>query len=52
VLQGKYTLAILNVLKLAGGLTVALLAGLLYLLMRKDKTKQPRAGWKEAPHAG
>jgi protein SCO1/2 len=51
-LQGKYTLAILNVLKLAGGLTVVLLAGLLYFLMRKDKTKQPRAGWKEAPHAG
>jgi protein SCO1/2 len=51
-LQGKYTLAILNVLKLAGGLTVVLLAGLLYFLMRKDKPRQPRTGWKEAPHAG
>ena len=49
-LQGKYTLQILNVLKLAGALTLALLAGLLYVLMRKDKKKKSPVAWKEAPH--
>ena len=38
-LQGKYTLTILNVLKAAGVLTLVLLAGLLYILMRNDKKK-------------
>lgn len=48
--QGRYTLAIINILKIAGGLTVLMLAGLIYLLMRNDK--KDRAGkWKEAVHA-
>jgi protein SCO1/2 len=47
--QAKYTLAIVNVLKIAGGMTVLMLAGLVYLLMRSDKKKRNRAGtWKEA----
>ena len=55
-LQGKYTLSILNLLKLAGCITVISLAGLLYLLMRKDKNSgTPRGGrplrWKEVEHA-
>lgn len=46
--QGKYTLAIVNILKIAGGLTVLLLAGLLYVLMRKDGNKQEtRSTWRE-----
>jgi protein SCO1/2 len=51
-LQGKYTLAIVNVLKLAGALTVLLLAGLLYFLMRTEKKKKSQTGWKEVHHAG
>ena len=57
--QGKYTLVIENVLKIAGSLTVLLLAGLIYLLMRSDKTRKspaswpkPKANWKERQHAG
>jgi protein SCO1 len=50
--QGKYTLAIVNILKIAGCLTVLLLLGLIYLLMRGDKKhKTPRA-WKEVRHVG
>ncbi len=50
--QGRYTLSILNLLKLAGSLTVVCLAGLLYLLMRKDNNSgTPKGGrpikWKE-----
>jgi protein SCO1/2 len=41
--QGKYTLAIVNLLKLAGGVTVLALAGLLFILMRQHK---------EVRHAG
>jgi protein SCO1/2 len=48
--QGKYTLAILNILKFAGALTVILLAGLIYLLMRQNKTPQQPRRWKEARH--
>jgi protein SCO1/2 len=51
-LQGKYTLAIVNILKLAGGLTLALLAGLIYFLMRTEKKTKSRVEWKEAPHVG
>ena len=64
--QGRYTLAIINVLKIAGGLTLLLLGGLLYLLMRDEKKKRtgrassplcalpeedPRRAWTEAHHA-
>ncbi len=50
--QGKYTLAILNILKVAGGLTIILLAGLIYLLMRHNKTPGRPNGWKDARHVG
>jgi len=50
--QGKYTLAIVNLLKIAGGLTVILLAGLVYFLIRDDKRKRTRIAWKEAHHVG
>lgn len=50
--QGKYTLAVVNILKAGAALTVLLLAGLIYLLMRKDKTHRVREQWKEAEHVG
>ena len=54
--QGKYTLAILNILKLAGCLTVVGLAALIFFLMRQSKTpRQPDSGqakWKEVRHVG
>jgi len=48
--QGKYTLAIVNILKLAGGATLLSLLGLIYFLMRKDKKTQTRATWREVRH--
>jgi protein SCO1/2 len=49
---GKYTLAIVNVLKIAGALTVTLLGGLIFFLMRNDKRKNGRPAWKEIRHVG
>jgi protein SCO1 len=48
--QARYTLAIVNILKIAGGMTVLMLAGLIYLLMRSDKKKRRNETktWKEA----
>lgn len=49
--QGKYTLAIVNVLKLAAGATLVGLAVLFYFLMRKDKKKKDlQPSWKEVHH--
>lgn len=48
--QGRYTLAIVNVLKLAGGATIVCLAALIFFLMRKDKSDKTRMAWKEARH--
>lgn len=51
--QGRYTLAIVNILKLAAGLTLAGLALLVYFLMRKDKKKKKtQLSWKEVRHVG
>lgn len=50
--QGKYSLAIINILKVAGGLTVLLLAGLIFLLMRTTNKPQQPKKWKEARHVG
>jgi len=50
--QARYTLAIVNVLKIAAGMTVLMLAGLIFLLMRSDKKNQKTRVWKEAPHVG
>ena len=46
--QGKYTLAILNVLKLAGGVTVLCVGALVFFLMRKGKHNKPHREWREA----
>jgi protein SCO1/2 len=48
--QGKYTLAVINVLKVAGGLTLLVLGISLYFLIRNDKSKQRPNAWKEAHH--
>lgn len=48
--QGKYSLVILNVLKIGAGLTVFVLAGLVYLLMRNDKKKKTKIQWEEVQH--
>ncbi len=44
--QGKYSLVILNVLKIAAAITLLGLAGLIYLLTRSDKN------WKEVRRVG
>lgn len=47
--QGKYTLAIFNVIKLAGGVTVLALGILLYFLLRHKPAspEPPKRQWKE-----
>ncbi len=50
--QAKYTLVILNVLKVAAGITVFVLGGLIFLLMRSDKKRKSRVEWKEVHHVG
>ena len=50
--QGRYTLAITNVLKLGGALTVLLLGGFIFIFMRNDKRKRPPEDWKKVPHVG
>jgi protein SCO1/2 len=48
---GKYTLTIVNILKLAAGATLLGLAVLLYFLMRQDKNKKhSHPNWKEVRH--
>jgi protein SCO1/2 len=48
---GKYTLAITNLLKVTGCLTVVLLAGFIFMFMKNDKNRSSKEDWKEAPHA-
>jgi len=48
---GKYTLAITNLLKVTGCLTVVLLAGFIFMFMKNDKNRSSKQDWKEAPHA-
>ncbi len=53
VTQGKYTLAIVNLLKVAGGLTVLMLAGLVFMLTRSDRKRHvPPVVWKEQQDVG
>ncbi len=49
--QGKYTLAIVNILKLAAGATLAGLLVLLFFLTRTGPHKKDRLSWKEVRHA-
>lgn len=48
--QGKYTLAIVRIIKLAAGVTALALFALVYFLMRNDKNKKARVTWKEVRH--
>jgi protein SCO1 len=50
--QGKYTLAIINILKVAGCLTVLAIAALVYYLMRNDKRQGTGLRWNEVKHVG
>ena len=50
--QGKYTLAITNIMKLAAAITVLLLGGLIFTFMRNEKKEQSKMNWKRAPHVG
>jgi protein SCO1 len=50
--QGKYTLAIINILKMAGCLTVLAIAALVYYLMRNDKRQGTGLRWNEVKHVG
>ena len=50
--QGKYTLAIFNVLKLAAGLTMVGLAGLIVFLLRREKRGASAGTWHEVRHVG
>ncbi|MBV9766990.1 MAG: SCO family protein [Acidobacteriaceae bacterium] len=49
--QGKYTLVIVNVLKIAAGLTLVILGALIYFLMRNDKKRRARPVWEQVGHA-
>ncbi len=49
--QGKYTLAIVNVLKLAAGLTIVGLGALIFFLMRKDNSHRAQPAWEQVRHA-
>jgi protein SCO1/2 len=53
--QGKYTLAITNILKLAAALTVLILGGFIFMFMRTERKQQPAQpgmNWKKVPHVG
>ena len=50
--QGKYTLAIINILKVAGIFTVLGIAALVYYLMRKDKNQGTNLIWEQVKHVG
>ena len=49
--QGKYTLVIFNVLKLAAALTMLAVGGIVVLLLRSEKKQKMRAALQEAHHA-
>ncbi len=50
--QGKYTLAITNIMQLAAGLTVLLLGGAIFIFMRNEKKERSKMNWKRVPHVG
>jgi protein SCO1/2 len=50
--QGKYTLAITNIMKLAAGLTVLLIGAMIFTFMRNEKKEQSQMNWKKVPHVG
>jgi protein SCO1/2 len=50
--QGRYTLAITNIMKIASGLTVLLLGGFIFMWMRNEKRDRTQQNWKKVPHVG
>jgi protein SCO1/2 len=50
--QGKYTLAIMNILRLASALTVILLAGMIFYFIRNETKEQSKMNWKRVSHVG
>ncbi len=50
--QGKYTLAITNIMKLAAGLTVLLLGGTIFTFLRNERKERSAMNWKKVPHVG
>ena len=50
--QGKYTLAITNIMKLAAALTVLILGGTIFTFLRNEKKEQSAMNWKKVPHVG
>jgi len=50
--QGKYTLAITNIMKLAAALTLLLLVGFIFISLRNEKKGQSEMNWKKVPHVG
>jgi protein SCO1 len=49
--QGKYTLVIFNVLKLAAAVTVLGLGAIILLFLWREKKQRTRAALREAHHA-
>ncbi len=47
---GRYSLVIINVLKIAAALTVLVLGGLIFLLMRTEKKNKVDSAWSEVHH--
>jgi protein SCO1/2 len=50
--QGKYTLAITNIMKLAAALTVLLLGGTIFMFLRNERKAESEMKWKRVPHVG
>ena len=50
--QGKYTLAITNIMQAAAALTVLLLGGAIFIFMRNEKKEKSTMKWKRVPHVG
>jgi protein SCO1 len=51
-IQGRYSLAIIKLLKVAAGITLLCLVLGIYYLMRDEKKKDRPKMWKEAQHVG
>ena len=50
--QGKYTLAITNIIKLSAAVTLLLLGGFIFTFMRKEKRERSEMKWKKVPNVG
>ena len=50
--QGKYTLAITNIMKIGAALTVLILGGFIFIFLRAERKEQSEMKWKKVPHVG